>query len=53
MEDLTCCVSVGEYIGADDDKPIECDSDVIEHEATVNDNDVDSADEVTIGHPRL
>ena len=28
---------------------IECDSDVIEHEAIENDNDGDSADDVTIG----
>ena len=33
MEGLTCGVSVSEYIIADDDEPIECDSDVIEHEA--------------------
>ena len=33
MERLTCGVSVSEYIIADDDEPIECDSDVIEHEA--------------------
>ena len=32
MEGLTCGVSVGGYIGADDDKSIECDSDVIDHE---------------------
>ena len=49
MEGLTCGVSVGEYIGADDDEPIECDSVVIDHEAIKNDNDVDSAVEVTIG----
>ena len=49
MESLTCSVSVIDYIGADDDKPIECESDVIEHEAIENDNDGDSADEVTIG----
>ena len=49
MECLTCGVSVVDFIGADDDKQIECDSDVIEHEAIENDNDGDSADEVTIG----
>ena len=49
MEGLTCSVSVVDYIGADDDEPIECDSDVVEHEAIKNDNDGDSADEVTIG----
>ena len=31
MEGLTCSVSVVDYIGADDDEPIECDSEVIEH----------------------
>ena len=46
---MTCGVSVGEYVGADDDEPIECDSDVIGHEAIENDNDCDSTDEVTIG----
>ena len=49
MEGLTCGVSVVDFIGADDDKQIECDSDVIEHEAIENDNDGDSADEVMIG----
>ena len=49
MEGLTCSVSVVGYIGAGDDEPIECDADVIEHEAVENDNDGDSADEVTIG----
>ena len=49
MEDLTCGTSVGEDIGADDDEPIECDPDMIEHEAIENDNDGDRADEVTIG----
>ena len=29
MEGLTCSVSVVDYIGADDDETIECDSDVI------------------------
>ena len=48
MEGLTCSVSVVDYIGADDDDPIECDSEAIEHEAIENDNDGDSADEVTI-----
>uniref|UniRef100_M4B6E2 DDE-1 domain-containing protein n=1 Tax=Hyaloperonospora arabidopsidis (strain Emoy2) TaxID=559515 RepID=M4B6E2_HYAAE len=46
---LTCGVSVGEYIGTDDDEPIKCDSDKIEHEAIENDNDGDSSDEVTFG----
>ena len=49
MEGLTCSVSVVDYIGADDDEPIECESDVIEHEAIESDNDGDSTDEVTIG----
>ena len=40
---------VVDYIGADDDKPIDCDSDVIEHTAIDNENDGDSAYEVTIG----
>ena len=59
MEGLNCGISVGEYIGADFDEPIECDSDVTEHDAIEDDNDEhdaieddnddDSADEVTIG----
>ena len=49
MEGLTCSVSAVDYIGAYDDEPIECDLDVIEHEEMENDNDGDSADEVTIG----
>ena len=49
MEGLTRSVSVVDYIRADEDDPIECDSKVIEHETIENDNDGDSADEVTIG----
>ena len=49
MDGLTCGFSVDEYIGADEDEPIECDSNVIEHKAIENDNDGDSADDVTIG----
>ena len=49
MEGLNCGISVGEYIGADFDEPIECDSDMTEHDAIEDDNDDDSADEVTIG----
>ena len=37
------------YIGADEDEPLECDSDTIEREAVENDSDGDSPDEVTIG----
>ena len=43
VEGLTFSVSDVDFIGADDDEPIECDSDVIEHEAIENDNDCDSA----------
>ena len=32
MEGLTCSVRVVDYIGRDDNEPIECDLDVIEHE---------------------
>uniref|UniRef100_M4BTK2 DDE-1 domain-containing protein n=1 Tax=Hyaloperonospora arabidopsidis (strain Emoy2) TaxID=559515 RepID=M4BTK2_HYAAE len=53
MKGSSCGFSVGGYIDADDDESIKCDSDVIEHEAIENDNDGDSADGVTIGHPRL
>ena len=49
MEGLTCNVSVVDCIGADDDEPIECDSDVIEHEAIDHDNDGDSTYDVKIG----
>ena len=49
MEGLTFSVSFVDYIGADEDESIECDSDVIEHEAIKNEIDGDSADEVTIG----
>ena len=38
MEGLTCSVSVVDYIGADDDEPIECESDVMEHGAIEKDN---------------
>ena len=48
MEGLTCSVSVVDYIGADDDEPIECDSDVVNNEAIESDNGDDSADEVKI-----
>ena len=48
MEGLTCGVSVDEYIGADDDEPIQCDSDTIQREAVENDSDGDSTDEVSI-----
>ena len=53
MEGLTCNVSVVDCIGADDDEPIECDPDVIEHEVVKDDNDGDSADEVTIGPSKV
>ena len=36
------------YIGADEDEPLECDSDTIECEAVENDSDGDITDEVTI-----
>ena len=49
MVGLPCIVSVVDYIGADDDEPIDCDSEVIEHEVIENDNDGESSDEVTIG----
>ena len=49
MDGMTCGFSFVDYIGNDDHEPIECISDVIEHEATENDNDGYSADDVTIG----
>ena len=49
MEGLNWSANVVDYIGADDDEPIDCDSDVREHEAIESDNDGDRADEVTIG----
>ena len=49
MEGLTCNVSVVDCIGADDDEPIECDSDMIEHEVVDIDSYGGSAHEVTIG----
>ena len=49
IKGLTCIVSVNDYIGADEDDYIECDSNLIEHEAFEQDNDRDSADEVTNG----
>ena len=48
IEGLTCGVSVEKYIGADDDEPIECNSDTIEFKAVENDSDSYSAGEVTI-----
>lgn len=49
MEGLKCGVSVDEYIGADVNEPIECDSDMIEHEVVDIDSYGGSAHEVTIG----
>ena len=47
MEGLTFSVSVVDYIGADDDESIKCDSDVIEYEAIEHDNDGENVDELT------
>ena len=40
MENMTCGVSVDKYIGANDDQPIKCDSDMIECEAVENDSEI-------------
>ena len=48
MDGLNFSVSVVDYIGADDDEAIECESETIELEAVEDDSDGDVDDEATI-----